>query len=145
MRRDFSLRFEAIDRKDSLVNKRRRSLYKNLLLLLGLFVFLAPSVIPAQETRAVEESGSGLPSLAATKDCLRESHSAECLDNLFRNALKNHTTADALQLIERFEADDPELRRDCHPVVHAIGRETFRLKGNIHDSFSACDQTCQSG
>ena len=50
-----------------------------------------------------------------------------------------------LQLIERFEAEDPELRRDCHPVVHAIGRETFRLKGNIHDSFSACDQTCHSG
>src|SRR5437867_7897608 len=60
---------------------------------------------------------------------------------LFREALKNHTTADVLQLIEGFEAEDLELRRDCHPVVHAIGRETFRLKGNIHESFSACDQT----
>ena len=47
--------------------------------------------------------------------------------------------------MQRFEAEDPEFRRDCHPVVHAIGRETYRLKGNIHDSFSACDQTCHSG
>lgn len=48
-------------------------------------------------------------------------------------------------MIERFEAEDSELRRDCHPVVHAIGRETYRIKGNIHDSFLACDQTCHSG
>jgi hypothetical protein len=64
---------------------------------------------------------------------------------LFREMLKTHSTAQALELIRRFEKEDPELRRDCHPVVHAIGRETFRLKGNIHDSFSACDQTCHSG
>ena len=117
------------------------------LALLGLFVFLAPSVIQAQE--AGQGSGnkaeSGLPSLTAAKECLKDARSTECLDNLFREALKNHTTADVLQLIQRFEAEDPELRRDCHPVVHAIGRETFRLKGNIHDSFSACDQTCHSG
>ena len=30
-------------------------------------------------------------------------------------------------------------------MVHAIGRETFRLKGTIHDSFAACDETCHSG
>ena len=70
---------------------------------------------------------------------------AECLDKLFRDALKNHSTLEVLQLVQRFEAEDPEFRRDCHPVVHAIGRETYRLKGNIHDSFSACDQTCHSG
>ena len=121
------------------------SFCKSFFILLGLSVFLAPALIRAQETKPAEEAVARLPSLAATKDCLKELHSAECLDNLFREALKHHTTAEALQLIERFETDDPELRRDCHPVVHAIGRETFRLKGNIHDSFSACDQTCHSG
>lgn len=70
---------------------------------------------------------------------------AECLDQLFRQALQTHSTGEVLQLIERFEAEDPELRRDCHPLVHAVGRETYRLKGNIHDSFLACDQTCHSG
>jgi hypothetical protein len=79
------------------------------------------------------------------KECLKTSHSSECLDRLFAATLKNHTTAEVLQLIERFEAEDPELRRDCHPIVHAVGRETFRLKGTIHDSFAACDQTCHSG
>jgi hypothetical protein len=120
---------------------------KSLLLLFCLLVSLAPSIVQAQ--KAIEDSqnktGSGLPSLTAAKECLKEARSAECLDNLFREALKNHTTTDVLQVIQRFEAEDPELRRDCHPVVHAVGRETFRLKGNIHDSFSACDQTCHSG
>jgi hypothetical protein len=85
------------------------------------------------------------PSLAELKACLRRPDSAECLDRLFREMLKTHSSAQALELIQRFEKEDAELRRDCHPVVHAIGRETFRLKGNIHDSFSACDQTCHSG
>src|SRR5262245_66271951 len=70
---------------------------------------------------------------------------AECLDDLFREALKTHSTLEVLQLIQRAEDEDADLRRDCHPIVHAIGRETFRVKGNIHDSFSACDQTCHSG
>jgi hypothetical protein len=86
-----------------------------------------------------------VPSLAQVKACLRQSEGAECLDKLFREMLKTHSTEQALALIQSFEGQDPELRRDCHPVVHAVGRETFRLKGNIHDSFSACDQTCYSG
>jgi hypothetical protein len=88
---------------------------------------------------------SAAPSLLQVKACLQSPEGAECLDQLFREMLKTHSTAEALELIESFEKADPELRRDCHPVVHAVGRETFRLKGNIHDSFSACDQTCHSG
>ena len=120
---------------------------KSWLLLVGLILCWAPSLIHAQETEqnSTNKTDDGLPSLTAMKDCLKTSHSSECLDRLFQEALRNHNTADVLQLIERFEAQDPELRRDCHPVVHAIGRETFRLKGNIHDSFAACDQTCHSG
>lgn len=87
----------------------------------------------------------GLPSIDALKLCLGGANSAACLDRIFRDFLKTHTTKNALQLIQRFELEDTELRRDCHPIVHAVGRETFRIKGNIHDSFSACDQTCHSG
>jgi hypothetical protein len=90
-------------------------------------------------------STPALPSPEAIKSCLETGQSAECLDNLFQAALRTHTTAEALQLIQRLEAEDTDLRRQCHPVVHSIGRETFRLKGNIHDSFAACDQTCHSG
>jgi hypothetical protein len=110
-----------------------------------LFLVLASSPIRAQNTDTANKPPLDLPSATAAKDCLKSIRSAECLDHLFRDALKNHTTTEVLQLIQRFEAEDPELRRDCHPVVHAVGRETFRLKGNIHDSFSACDQTCHSG
>ena len=112
---------------------------------LGLFLFLAPLIQAQTQPSSTEATAAGFPSSAAIKNCLKEARGTECLDSLFREALKNHTTAETLELIQRFEAEDPELRRDCHPVVHAIGRETFRLKGNIHDSFSACDQTCHSG
>ena len=88
---------------------------------------------------------ASLPSLEALKLCLSGAESAACLDNLFRDAFQTHSTKEALRLIQVYESRDAELRRDCHPVVHAIGRETFRIKGSIHESFSACDQTCHSG
>lgn len=116
-------------------------------LLSFLFVFsMAAPILGQDETQSRAPSSTpALPSLEAIKSCLKAGGSAECLDNLFRAALRTHTTAEALQLIERLETEDADLRRACHPVVHAIGRETFRLKGNIHDSFAACDQTCHSG
>ena len=105
------------------------------------------SPVSAQETEQsiAPSARSTLPSRQAIKDCLNTARGAECLDELFRQSLKDHSTAEALGLIARLESEDPELRRDCHPVVHAIGRETYRVKGNIHDSFLACDQTCHSG
>ncbi len=88
---------------------------------------------------------SALPSLEAIKSCMTSRESAACLDHLFRRALQSHSTLELLQLIRHFEAEDPDTRRDCHPIVHAIGRETFYRNGTIHASFSACDQTCHSG
>ena len=107
-------------------------------------ILLAPKLW-AQEIKQSTAPAAELPSLEAIKTCMNSRDSAECLDKLFRDALKNHSTLDILQMVQRFEAEDSQFRRDCHPVVHAIGRETYRLKGNIHDSFSACDQTCHSG
>ena len=104
------------------------------------FVFDTPALAQTRHSPVAV-----LPTAQAVKSCISSRGSAECLDNLFAEALKRHSTLEILHLIQRYEAEDPELRRDCHPVVHVIGRETYRLKGNIHDSFSACDQTCHSG
>jgi hypothetical protein len=108
-----------------------------------MFFFLLQASSSAQTPSS--PGTSAMPSLDAVKSCLNSRRSAECLDGLFAEALKMHSTFEVLQLIQRFEAQDPELRRDCHPVVHAVGRETYRTKGNIHESFTACDQTCHSG
>lgn len=88
---------------------------------------------------------AGAPSPTAVKECLSKSASDECLDKLFRAALEAKSPAQLLQLIQQYEESDSGLRLSCHPVVHALGREIFRLKGNIHDSFAAYDQTCHSG
>ena len=110
----------------------------------ALFLFLVNDTL-AQGSKQSKSVASALPTAEAIKACMNAEHSAECLDLLFRDALKTHSTLEALELIQTLEATDTDLRRDCHPVVHAIGRETYLLKGNIHDSFSACDQTCHSG
>lgn len=86
------------------------------------------------------------PGPTALKACLKgERGGGACLDRLFRPFLERHSTADALALIERYAAADPEFRLNCHPIVHAIGRETFRSKRTVHESFAACSQTCHSG
>jgi len=107
-----------------------------------LLILAANSAAFAQQSTP---SASSLPAAQAIKSCLNNIRGAECLDQLFGEALKQHSTLELMQLIQRLENEDPEIRRDCHPVVHAIGRETYRIKGNIHDSFAACDQTCHSG
>ena len=126
--------------------KRTRAVAVNILFAVYFVSALEPSGF-AQDLNpsAAPSSPSGLPSLQAVKSCMNGAAGAECLDQLFGAALGTHSTMELLQLIERFEAEDAELRRDCHPLVHSIGRETFRIKGNIHESFAACDQTCHSG
>jgi len=89
-------------------------------LLIGFWVL--PSA--AQDSGLLGPQASTLPTLQAAKSCMSSSAAAECLDQLIREALKTHSVKEVLQLVERYEAEDPEFRRDCHPVVHAIGRET---------------------
>jgi hypothetical protein len=105
-------------------------------ILLGLW-----SVVP--DVHAVEPAET--PSPEAIKECLSKSGSSECLDLLFRAGLATQSPGELLKSIQNHGDDDPKLRLSCHPVVHALGREIFRLKGNVHDAFMACDQTCHSG
>ncbi|HEY1266099.1 MAG TPA: hypothetical protein VGH16_02505 [Candidatus Binatia bacterium] len=102
--------------------------------------------LPAVVTAAVELPPPA-PPLAALKECLARQApgSDECLDVLFRGELEKHPPAELLKSVHQYEEDDAGLRLACHPVVHALGREIFRVKGNIHDAFLACDQTCHSG
>jgi hypothetical protein len=106
---------------------------------------LAASAAAQESAQGRPAPGGDVPSRETVKACFKSTGTAECLDDLFREFLQTRSTLEALQLVQRFEAEDGDLRRDCHPIVHAIGRETFRLTGNIHNSFSACDQTCHSG
>ena len=110
-----------------------------------LFLQVLVLLVWATVSRAEPLSSAALPSAAALRDCMNDRNGAECLDNLFGEALKKNSTPEVLQHVQRLSDENQDIRRDCHPIVHAIGRETFRAKGNIHESFSACDQTCHSG
>jgi hypothetical protein len=85
------------------------------------------------------------PSAAALNACLGQGGQEDCLDRHSREFLRTHATVEALALLQRYLETDWRLRLGCHPIAHAIGRETYRLKRTIHDAFTACDQTCHSG
>ncbi len=115
-----------------------------ILILAAFLSFALPPLIGAQEAKQ-SPAAAALPTADALKACMSSRNGAECMDALFREALKKHSTLEVLQLIQGLVDIDPDIRRDCHPIVHAIGRETYRVKGDIHNSFGACDQTCHSG
>lgn len=101
---------------------------------------------PPQPKTVAEPAESGALSLSVIKACLAKAgESGTCLDAIFREFLSRSSTASALAAFRDFEAADADFRLSCHPVVHALGRETFRIKKTVHDSFAACDQTCHSG
>jgi hypothetical protein len=83
----------------------------------------------------------------AVKTCLGKggTDTGDCLDQLFAAYLKDHTTEDSLALLQCYGDHDPTIEGACHPVAHAIGRDTFVVKGVIDQSFAACNQTCHSG
>jgi len=90
-------------------------------------------------------AGSGVDA-PTIEDCLGRGAEREvCLDGVFGGYLANHTTTEALGLLQCLMDADANIELDCHPVAHAIGRDTFSAKGTVDAAFGACDPTCHSG
>ncbi|MBI3304827.1 hypothetical protein HYZ80_00665 [Candidatus Parcubacteria bacterium] len=99
-------------------------------------------------------SGSLAPASAASValsratllHCLRAAADRDaCLGEVFHAFLKQHSTVEALAILKSHIDTDGGLRLACHPIAHAIGRETFRIQGTVQAAFAACNQTCHSG
>src|SRR6185369_2915094 len=90
---------------------------------------------PAPSIEPIVELPPAAPPLGDLKNCLAKPGNDECLETLYRDALEKHSPAELLQSVQRYEEEDAGLKLACHPVVHALGREIFRIKGNIHDAF----------
>ena len=103
-----------------------------------------PDVVSKETTSGMT---AAIVSLSDIKACMTKpvQQIGICYDALFREFFKTNTTADALKIVAHYESTDSQLRYACHPVVHAIGRETFAKTRTVQDSFAACDQTCHSG
>ena len=89
---------------------------------------------------------SATVSASAVKTCLTQGGDpSACLEAVFRPYLKDQPTTKALAFLQCLEEADDTIRVACHPVAHAIGRETFAVQGSVDGSFQACDATCHSG
>jgi hypothetical protein len=90
--------------------------------------------------------GAPIVSAGRIMDCVNQGlEEARCMEPFWADYLKTHTTKDALALLQCYADADPLIRSSCHPVSHAIGRQTFVVHGTIDSSFAACDQTCIAG
>lgn len=111
------------------------------------FFYLPAADIGENNLALVASTKAKPPALAEIKKCLNKTEkTGECMDGLFGNYFKRGgTTSGALLAARQYEEIDSDFKYTCHPVMHAIGRETFRLHSSISDSFRLCDQTCHSG
>jgi hypothetical protein len=69
----------------------------------------------------------------------------QCLDEIFKLYMVDHSTTQALALLQCYEDNDTNLNVSCHPISHAIGRNTYVIDKTIDKAFSDCNQTCHSG
>ena len=106
-----------------------------------------PSVTAAsQALRRCDALGAPAVSAEKVKTCLSAGReAASCVEPLFATYLKDHTTQQALAVLQCLMDADDSIRGSCHPAAHAIGRDTFAVQGTVEKSFAACDQTCIAG
>lgn len=97
---------------------------------------------PPKIPQSLNETG-GI--MSAITDCRQSRDVTRCLEVFFREFFKKNATKTALQKIDELQKGNTEVRLLCHEIVHAVGRQTFAKEKTIHDSFTACDQTCHSG
>src|SRR4051812_16339528 len=82
----------------------------------------------------------GKPNITAAfiKDCVNQGREeARCMEPAWAEYLKTHSTKQGLAILQCYADNDPFIRASCHPVSHAIGRQTFVVHGTIDQSFAA--------
>jgi hypothetical protein len=105
-----------------------------------------PGEEPVSSTEAVHRCDAPPFTAALIQSCLDAGReAAACIQPAIAVYLQTHTTKEALATLQCFADADAKLASSCHPISHAIGRETFVVHKTIESSFAACNQTCISG
>src|SRR6185369_5780416 len=75
--------------------------------------------------------------IADIENCMQkpQDEQQKCMDDFMVEYFKGRTTKQVLADVEAARATSTTIENDCHPIVHAIGRETYKLLGNIGDAF----------
>ncbi len=94
-------------------------------------------------------TGMNIDQFVNISECFRVevSKQAACMDN-FVAAYAQRFQKDTKAMLadeEVARSQNTDIENSCHPVVHAVGRYTYRVTGNVGDAFNACDQSCHSG
>ena len=95
----------------------------------------APTLVPINPASEVQQ----------VSDIFRCDNDANCMDNAAGSLLQTRTTRELLAELDELGKQDRQVLLQCHPAVHAIGRMSYKISGNVGDAFQLCDHTCHSG
>ena len=96
---------------------------------------LAPTRTPINPASKAQE----------VSDIFRCGNDANCMDTVAGSLLQTRDTRELLAELDELGKQDSQVLIQCHPIVHAIGRMSYKLSGNVGDAFQLCDHTCHSG
>lgn len=135
-------------------NTKRLTMFSLVILLAVTTGFATASIIfRSTSSNSIIPQASANPAstdnnIADVVDCFSkpQDQQQKCMDDFMVQYFSSgKTTKQVLADLEAARSTSPTIENDCHPIVHAVGRETYKLTGNIGDAFEACDQTCHSG
>ena len=76
--------------------------------------------------------------------CLKEIKTEKCYQELAKVLISQFDLSVIMKALEETE-DYHEVFSKCHTETHFLGREGYRLTGNLSDSFNQCNFTCHGG
>lgn len=91
---------------------------------------------------------AGLPAPFAAAECcltLEKARRFDCLERAVGTGTEDTDIAALLAAFEAARTRSPLLEQQCHPVVHALGRLSFRRSGDLGTAFRGCTDSCIFG
>ncbi len=79
------------------------------------------------------------------RNCMAQPNPYSCLETYFLDLLHKTDAKTTLKNLAQAGSENQTILRDCHPLVHRIGREAYNLAGDAVKAFAQGDETCANG
>ena len=104
-----------------------------------------PALTPASTSRPTPAPIDPASEAQGISNIFQCGNDANCMDTAAGTLLQTRNTRELLAELDELGKQDTQVLVQCHPIVHAIGRMSYKLSGNVGDAFQLCDHTCHSG
>jgi methionine-rich copper-binding protein CopC len=95
------------------------------------------------DTSKVADSLFSVP--ANYRECVSGPSYNACVERWFMSQVSTEGVEKTLQTLNDASREDAGVRNNCHGTVHGIGREAYRVLGDIEKAYSLGSGTCGAG